>query len=704
MKGTENMKKKLSTRLLSGVSALLLATAVLLPSSTSADAASETLKTIDGKTTTDKTVLLVGEKSPDKGDKFADTVKNLEDKYLLGVASEFSVFLKNDFTVKESDTEGRAAIGGNLVDNTGWDYEIGKGEADTQTPIDYLLDNSNYANIVIGGSMNNQISDKYYGDSSQQSKKKLVLQAGGSYDKDLIPEAAGDLIDRTQTYLANKNELVDFGRTFTLIEERSKLLAEKSADGKVEFNESGDTVTFTYTGTAKTAECVYFDLTDKQLEAYKKAINVEFVNIPKLPTPRTIITTTPVSTSTWDYAYIVVNIKGEGSKDTKNENAVIMADVNNNNGEKFTKINGTYVSRDPANNDEKPKNNKPGTDSIIYNLPDATKVVLVNNFQGSILAPKAHVTDYAYEYKDQGTDPRGHLSGALIADSFSGSTQFTFRTCRLPFSILSKDLYFNKQWINCDSSTEFPSEKVFKQHLTVQKTVGGVTSSLVEDIDYTVELSNTTSTTWSATVHIKSYDPSAIYKVNESKLDNFEIVEDSVYLAASAEGAEALINSYEKKTTSPEVSSVSSKPEVSSVSSEPEVSSVSSEPEVSSVSSEPEVSSVSSEPEVSSVSSEPEVSSVSSEPEVSTPSKEPEVTTPTSNVTTDVDNDGDDNNKTTTTANPSGVGDGGDNNDKETGTGSDGDNNNPMTGIKLSALMLSAVSLAAAVAASKKKK
>lgn len=527
------MKKKLNKRLVCGATALLLAAAVMLPTSL-ASAAEEEFKNYlneEGSETT-KSTLLVGDISPDKADTFEGTVQNLENKYLLGVASEFSVFLKGDFTVKESDTEGRAAIGGNLIQETTFNYEIGKGEAETSIPIDALLGNSNFANIVLAGTTNKEIADFYYDDlnSQNQSKKRIALKSEQAINDGFIPKQSNERIDQSQAYIS---DLIDFEKSFELITERSELLAEQPSNGTVDFITDSDGKTravFTYTGEETTAESVCFDLTDDDLVKFKDAQIVEFKKIPRLPTARDTIKTSKVGNertitpTKWDYAYIVVNIKGTDNfngyapASVKDDTAVFLADPSYE--EKITIINDIYISK--VNDADFPKNNKPGTDSIIYNLPNATKVVLVTNFQGSILAPRAHVTDYAYEYLDKAVNPRGHLSGALIAQSFSGSTQFTFRTCRAPFSLIKKDekiekeLTFTKEWSGCPTDI-LPSAETFMKWLTVKEGA----DDLILGTDYTIEV-DTDGTTWTVTVTILDYNDGAKYTVEETLADGYE--------------------------------------------------------------------------------------------------------------------------------------------------------------------------------------
>ena len=191
MKGTEKMKKKLCTRLLSGVSALLLATAVLLPSSTSADepsvnAPSETLTTIKDNHTASKSTLLAGNNPTLNKGTIAKTVQAYNDAYLLGVAADFNVFLQDDFTVTNSDTEGRAAVGGDIDVQVSWGkYSIGKGDYDRgvfkrefngETSLDRIYGDDSFAVLILGGKiLDNKLDDTYYTERSLFSGKMILI-------------------------------------------------------------------------------------------------------------------------------------------------------------------------------------------------------------------------------------------------------------------------------------------------------------------------------------------------------------------------------------------------------------------------------------------------------------------------------------------------------------------------------------------------
>ena len=91
----------------------------------------------DGDTLEDA-ILLVGNDNSlytESTDKSVTGITNLaNEKYALGIASQFSVFLNGDFTPKDADTEGRIAIGGSLnpsgyiwgsSDGTGYNVGLG---------------------------------------------------------------------------------------------------------------------------------------------------------------------------------------------------------------------------------------------------------------------------------------------------------------------------------------------------------------------------------------------------------------------------------------------------------------------------------------------------------------------------------------------------------------------------------------------------
>lgn len=303
-------------------------------------------------------------------------------------------------------------------------------------------------------------------------------------------------IDQTQTYAAQVLNFTDsYDHLYRISTELAKAdndftvttgVSDHINDGGSErsANENGlTTIVLTYDPTKDSDDansltegvnCVYVNMTAEQWEAFKNATYVEFQNIPNLEDgPRKVVEVKDnenagekhdvVYMYDWNYSYIVINVP--------EVREIHLANLHNGDGQKFTSINGTYISRRSMEDDDHSMNNHPGVTSLLYNFPDATTVVLGNNFQGTIFAPKAHVTDEFTEedFKDQYTPDsnfgdqqpqflRGHLSGALIADSFKGATEFGYRPFSGMFSIVAGDLEITKQVNNAiaaDAQKEF---------------------------------------------------------------------------------------------------------------------------------------------------------------------------------------------------------------------------------------------------------
>ena len=217
----------------------------------------------------------------------------------------------------------------------------------------------------------------------------------------------------------------------SVLEERSERIASVDSNGEISTDKE-DTITFTYTGNETTAEAVYFTISEEDWEKFQSASYVEFKDIPKLETARAVVNNDGTM-GTWEYAYIIVNVEGSGEKH--------LADMTKGSGQKVTSVNGVYIGRNSLADGDESKNNHPGVTSLMYNFPEAEKIVIGNNFQGTIFAPKADVTDeYTLNKNDWGgANYRGHFSGSLIAKSFDGGTEFSYRTFTGPYSLLGTD-------------------------------------------------------------------------------------------------------------------------------------------------------------------------------------------------------------------------------------------------------------------------
>lgn len=121
---------------------------------------------IKGENPIDDVTLLVGDDTTNKlrAATVEDTLKNYRKEYLLGIASQFSVFTYEDFEVSDSDAEGRVAIGGDFINSTAWQsYAVGKGDFLEHTSLEKLLGSKNYAHVILNGELKNgKLADSYY--------------------------------------------------------------------------------------------------------------------------------------------------------------------------------------------------------------------------------------------------------------------------------------------------------------------------------------------------------------------------------------------------------------------------------------------------------------------------------------------------------------------------------------------------------------
>ena len=370
-----------------------------------------------------------------------------------------------------------------------WNYTVGAGDFNTHVPLDVLLGNrTGAATVIVGGklgttatsgnfngktftSATGQLNDTYYDlkdgkyekfethDNNlpeKMSTKRIVINQDparfdrSSYLDGNIPEQNWNpdywKVLQAQAYVT---EILDFEDAFRYLDTlgvRLKAqadLTQNADDTSVTFD--GNTITFTYEGVETVQECIYFDLTKEQFQQYfQQARYINFVNVPSLPEARDVVNNNGVMDK-WYYSYIIINVAGDGE--------FRFNPFNNPQDSKITTIYPAAGGSINISNDGNPEdNNHKGVTSILYNFYEAqenSEIILCSNFQGTILAPHSHITDeFAIKIKEymathgvsmiEAIDInkeafkyyRGHLSGALIAKSFEGGTEFGYR----PFS------------------------------------------------------------------------------------------------------------------------------------------------------------------------------------------------------------------------------------------------------------------------------
>lgn len=448
------------------VAVLLSVIASLIEPAISATNLKETNKTVSDA------IMLVGENNVlySAGDTVADVIAKANDRYALGIASQFSVFLETDFKTTAADTEGRLAVGGNL-DPSGYlygtdggdGYRVGLGHyVDSYASIN-LVDSQfggTYAHAIVGGTVGQKLATKpsvketYEADDKTKTTRQryFLVNADSNVDSSY---------DKTAFY-TKTSDVLDFTSAFSLLKQRSGTIsvnAKKVANTTVTIDEANNTVTFTGPGENVVADSIMFNVTAEQWATISKMSSPQFIftDIPKLATPLTgtevwgnddcntancyATHNATVNNVTWENTYIIVNVEGDGSLQMP-QSAV------------QTSVNGYWINKGGTNNGETYANvnNKFGCSTLLYNFSEATGLKLGGDFQGSILAPLADVTDMSTGTKD---GCKGHLSGALVAKSFDGATEFGYRSYTGPLEVLGTTTHYRINVDKLDDSSQY---------------------------------------------------------------------------------------------------------------------------------------------------------------------------------------------------------------------------------------------------------
>ncbi|MCM1357076.1 MAG: choice-of-anchor A family protein, partial [Prevotella sp.] len=455
----------------------------------------------------DDVTLLVGSSPTDpngnpykvKFNSVTDAIKQYDSDFALGIASQFSVFLTGDFIPHNSDAEGRVAVGGN-IDAKGYPYDsynIGKGHYvnnDMSVALEeLLLGNKDFAALIWGAESKPPVLSKTVNQKNTQ-KIAVQTQAGVEYVKKNFDSSRLD-----EFYEAN---LLDIRAEMDKLQTKSDKLAKQKNQFDIKFYDldnpdlaytygkdgaKAKIAYVTYNGDAKKpTDTVYFNLdalSDEDYKQFKESSIIRFENIPKLENPRTISQVDKdkgqiAKDVEWEYSYIVVNDSREGdvtfgyrhqTKDgwginyytsikgydddtafnisqigsgADNPNPNPWIEYNPKSGELDYKLKKHSGTADPTN----AENNEAGVTSLLYNFPNANRVIVCCNVQGTILAPKAHITDAKIlkandqlpenwtMYVNESENP--HISGAVIANSFEGNIEFGYRPFTGPKSML----------------------------------------------------------------------------------------------------------------------------------------------------------------------------------------------------------------------------------------------------------------------------
>ena len=424
----------------------------------------------DNSNTIDDVQMLIGSGNDDiRGNNVSETISKANEKYALGIASQFSVFLLDNFKSTVADTEGRTAVGGNF-DVSGYRYGTGTdnkdgyrvglghyvGSEDQPVGFDDLTSyKGSYAHGIIGGYVYPKLAVEP--DISQTPYyRRFVVNSEDKLD--------GYYSYNKWAFYTKTSDILDFSSAFAVLNKRSKLISAnaKKTSEQTSVSISGNTVIFKGTGTDKTENSIMFNVTAEQWQQISQMSNpiFDFVDIPKSSVSisgkevrgneqngkTTDYSTVDVN---WENTYIMINVEGSGAMQMPQTSVT-------------TNINGYCISKGGKNSNETYPNlnNKFGCSTLLYNFSNASSLKLGGDFQGTIFAPNTDVTDSTTNV--QNADCPGHLSGALIAKSFDGNTEFGYRPYEGPIEILgtSSDYQISVDKLDSETSEFLPGAKL----------------------------------------------------------------------------------------------------------------------------------------------------------------------------------------------------------------------------------------------------
>lgn len=179
MKNVSSRTSSLKMRLMSALTSIMTLLTVAVPSMTttvSAETANDGVEIVSDEA--EKVKLLVGTNSNIAGSTVEETIKNANATYLLGIASQFGVFLEENFTAHSADVESRLAVGGGanlsaIIKNNQDDFDIGNGDFHSKVSLGALMNNTGYAEAIVEGGPfvnNNVISSEEYANAEGESE------------------------------------------------------------------------------------------------------------------------------------------------------------------------------------------------------------------------------------------------------------------------------------------------------------------------------------------------------------------------------------------------------------------------------------------------------------------------------------------------------------------------------------------------------
>lgn len=356
---------------------------------------------------------------------------------LLGIAEKFSIFARENVTLKAADTNGRIAVGGKLEATTEYEYQVAceLDEYKSSNMAQIISEKGPMKNIALEFGWNDKteetysiykkvaISSDFDFDGSRKSKYDTIWHTGFSDTKKV------NLYSIDQFIQAN---LFKFADEFEYLEEQGKKLVDLSkveefksqeiSQGKIIINSEG-----------KKLDSIIFKGNNKRLNIFNLSVS-EFNTLFKNKGEKRALTfDVPYG------SYIVINITGEEQVDFDGSELNVyypMSELEKDNySEEIEDI--AYIENEETafhrissgnNNNVEINNNANQAQYILYNVSESTKFTINSNWIGTILAPKADGIDNGLNGMNE---CGGHLSGILICNSYEGYEQFGY----VPFSL-----------------------------------------------------------------------------------------------------------------------------------------------------------------------------------------------------------------------------------------------------------------------------
>lgn len=289
----------------------------------------------------------------------------------LGQAANYNVFVKENFSASSSDTEGAAAIGGNLLVNGGYDFGYVNSSAPATVTVggNVVKSGQGYLNVYDGAG-NSKLGDLVYGGSYSVSN-------GG--------------VGTASTTKAPSS--VDFNSAFAHLNKLSDELAAKTTPA-VGVNRNTQDGVLVFTPAKVTANNVYvFNVTQDDLNQFH-TIRVDNANISK-------------------DALIVFNMSNPNGTQAKNWTPQAKCAVGQKDCMSLTQVRyevGELNSNSPAI-----------ANHVLFNFNGINDLRISSSVYGSILAPKAAVST---EW--------GVIWGQVMAKSWSGNQQVNWSPLDIP--------------------------------------------------------------------------------------------------------------------------------------------------------------------------------------------------------------------------------------------------------------------------------